>query len=297
MREHIDRSKSQLGSFPIANVIFSTMLALFVIGLFSLLLIHATKLTKIVQENVTIQVYLNKNISENDIIKLDQFLNRQKFILKKDKVAQLFFISKKEAAETFIKETGENFVEILQENPLRDSYLLHIDRNYQTTEGLQSITKEIMDVDGVFEVCYVENLISTINKNIQHISILLLFFTIIMLVVVIILINNTIKLALYSQRFLIRSMNLVGATAKFIRSPFLIRATFIGLLAGTITDVLLLSLLHCANLQMSSLLALQQPIKIFILLAGIPILGIGITFVGTYRAVNKYLYLSLEKLH
>ena len=92
-------------------------------------------------------------------------------------------------------------------------------------------------------------------------------------------------------------MNLVGATASFIRKPFLIRSMLIGLLAGTIADVLLLSLLHYANLQIDSLPTLQQPIKIFTLLACIPLLGIGITFLGTYQAANKYLHLSLENLH
>mgnify|MGYP007115600296 CR=1 FL=1 len=297
MKPYVDRPKSQLGSFPIANVIFSTMLALFVMGLFGLLLIHATKLTKTVQENVTVQVYLNKNITENDIVRMDQFLSQQAFVLKKNGAPQIMFISKNEAAETFIKETGEDFTEILKDNPLRDSYIVHIDSDYQATESLQAIKKDVSDIEGVFEVCYIENLVSTINKNVRQASIILVFFTIILLFAVIILINNTIKLALYSQRFLIRSMNLVGATASFIRKPFLIRSIVIGLLAGTIADVLLLSLLHYANLQIDALPTLQQPIKIFSLLACIPILGICITFMGTYQAINKYLYLSLENLH
>ncbi|MHB9147637.1 MAG: cell division protein FtsX [Candidatus Amoebophilus sp.] len=297
MKQYVERPKSQLGSFPIANVIFSTMLALFVIGLFGLLLIHATKLTKTVQENVTIQVYLNKNITENGIVKIDQFLSQQAFVLKKNGAPQILFISKKEAAENFIRETGEDFTQILKDNPLRDSYIVHIDPAYQETELLQIIKKDISDMDGVFEVCYIENLVATINKNVRQVSIVLIFFTIILLFAVVILINNTIKLALYSQRFLIRSMNLVGATASFIRKPFLLRSMLIGLLAGTIADVLLLSLLHYANLQIDSLPTLQQPIKIFILLACIPLLGISITFLGTYQAINKYLHLSLENLH
>ena len=297
MKEHINRHKSQLGSFPITNVIFSTMLALFVMGLFGLLLIHTTKLTRIVQENVTMQVYLNKNINENDIVRIDQALGQQGFILKKQGIPQLFFISKKEAAESLIKETGENFIEILQENPLRDSYIMHIDPNYQRIADLQVIKKEILNIDGIFEVYYIENVVSAINKNLRQASIILIFFSAILLLAVVILINNTIKLALYSQRFLIRSMNLVGATAGFIRKPFLIRSVLIGLLAGTIADVLLLSLLHYANLQIDSLLTLQQPAKIFILLIFIPMLGACITFIGTYRAISRYLHLSLENLH
>ncbi len=297
MRPPADPSTSKLGSFPIFNVIFSTMLALLVMGLFGLLLIHANKLTKTVQENVTIQVFLNKNVTEDDMIRIDQFLSQQPYILQQEGMPQLIFISKQEAAETFIKETGENFVEILQENPLRDSYVFHVEPHFQDAKNLQAIKKEISDIQGVFEVSYLENLVTAINKNVRHISMVLIFFTVILLVVVIILINNTIKLALYSQRFLIRSMNLVGATASFIRNPFLVRAIVIGLLAGTMADLLLLSLLHYANLQIDSLPTLQQPIKIFMLLAFIPFLGACITWAGTYQAVNKYLYLSLENLH
>jgi cell division transport system permease protein len=297
MRPPANPSTSKLGSFPIFNVIFSTMLALLVMGLFGLLLIHANKLTKTVQENVTVQVFLNKNVTEDDMIRIDQFLSQQPYILQQEGIPQLIFISKREAAESVIKETGEDFIEILQDNPLRDSYVFHVEPHFQDAKNLQTIKKEIADIQGVFEVSYLENLVATINKNVRHISMILIFFTVILLVVVIILINNTIKLALYSQRFLIRSMNLVGATASFIRNPFLVRAIVIGLLAGTMADLLLLSLLYYANLQIDSLPTLQQPIKIFMLLAFIPFLGACITWAGTYQAVNKYLYLSLENLH
>jgi cell division transport system permease protein len=273
------------------------MLALLVMGLFGLLLIHANKLTKTVQENVTVQVFLNKNVTEDDMIRIDQVLSQQPYILQQEGIPQLIFISKREAAEAFIKETGEDFTEILQENPLRDSYVFHVEPHFQDAKNLQTIKKEISEIQGVFEVAYLENLVTTINKNVKQISMILIFFTVILLVVVIILINNTIKLAIYSQRFLIRSMNLVGATASFIRNPFLVRAIVIGLLAGTMADLLLLSLLHYANLQIDSLPTLQQPIKIFMLLAFIPLLGACITWSGTYQAVNKYLYLSLENLH
>lgn len=249
------------------------------------------------QENVTVQVFLNKNVTEDDMIRIDQFLSQQPYILRKEGMPQLIFISKREAAEAFIKETGEDFIEILQENPLRDSYIFHVELHFQDSQNLQAIKKEISDIQGVFEVSYLENLVTAITKNVKQISMILIFFTLTLLVAVIILINNTIKLAIYSQRFLIRSMNLVGARASFIRSPFLLRAIIIGLLAGTMADLLLLSLLHYANLQIDSLPTLQQPIKIFTFLACIPLLGACIIWAGTYQAVNKYLYLSLENLH
>jgi cell division transport system permease protein len=291
------QGKRKWGSFPIVNVIFSTLLALFVMGLFGLLIIHANELTQRVQENISLQVYLNKKVTENDIIKLEQAFGKESFVLRKDGVPRIDFISKKEAAEVFVRETGENFIEILQENPLRDSFIVYIDPTYQSAEMLQTIKKQLNKLNGVFEVCYVENLVPAINKNVRYASIVLLFFAFLLLFAVVVLINNTIKLALYSQRFLIHSMNLVGATAAFIRSPFLLRATLVGLLAGMMADIFLLALLHYANLQMDVLVGLQRPIKVLVLLGILPLLGMAVTLMSTYRAVNKYLYLPLEDLH
>jgi len=297
MAQYTQKSKSKLGNFPIVNVIFSTMLALFVVGLFGLLLLHTARLTNMIQENVTIQVYLNKPIAENESMRLSQWLSKQDFVLRKHGNPQVDFLSKEEAAQKFTQETGENFLQVLDENPLRDGYIVYIDPKYQDPAKLQAIKKDIEAINGIFEVAYVENLVTSINKNITRASIILGIFAAILLLVLIILINNTIKLATYSQRFLIRSMNLVGATASFIRRPFLARAILIGLLAGTIANVLLLSLLHYANLQIESLATLQQPSKIFMLLGFIPILGILITFIGTYQATNKYLRMSLDNLY
>lgn len=288
---------NKLGSFPIANVIFSTMLALLVTGLFGLLLLHARELTKTVQENVTFQVFLHKNVTEDKKIKLDQFLHHQPYILQKHGIAQLTFISKEDAAAAFINETGEDFMEILQENPLRDSYIFYVSPRFQEAAILQNIKKELSELHEVFEVVYLENMVETIHRNIQQISIVLLSVMLILLGIVTILINNTIKLAMYSQRFLIKSMHLVGATASFIRFPFLLRAMMIGLLAGTMADVVLVALLHYANLQVNALPTLQDPIKILIVLGSTPLVGACITWFGTYKAVNKYLYLSFDNLY
>jgi cell division transport system permease protein len=290
-------AKSKLGSFPTTNVLFTTMLALFIIGLLGLLLLHATRLINVIQENLTVQVYLQKDISESEMIRINHMLGKQDFILKKQGVAQIRFLPKEEAAQSFIQETGENFLQILNDNPLRDAYVIHIDPKYQGQEELQAIKQFIESIHGVFEVDYMENLAASIHKNVTRLGLLLSGFAFTMLLIVVILINNTIKLAIYSQRFLLRSMDLVGATASFIRKPFLARAVVIGFLAGTIGNVLLLSLLHYLNSQITSLLQLQQPVKIFTLLGILPILGSGITFLSTYQATNKYLRISLDDLY
>jgi cell division transport system permease protein len=297
MAHYQRKGQSNLGNYPIVNVAFSTMLALLVVGLFGLLMLHAARLTAIIKENVKIQVYLHKTIAENESIRVGQLLSKKNFVLKKNGHAQLRFLSKEDAAQEFIKATGENFLQLLNDNPLRDVYLVHIAPKYQSGQQLQAIKREIETIAGVFEVDYVAGFVGAINNNMAMLGIVLATLATILLVVVSVLINNTIKLAIYSQRFLVRSMQLVGATATFIRKPFLARAVLIGLIAGTVANILLVLLLYAANRQIETLVRLQEPISIFMLLGLILVLGVLISFMGTYRAINKYLNMSLDDLY
>ena len=218
-------------------------------------------------------------------------------MLQKNGHAQLRFITKEDAAQALLKETGESFLQVLDENPLRDVYVVSIAPHYQDKAQLQAIKSEVEAISGVFEVDYIEGFAASVNRNIARLGTVLATFAIILLIVVSVLINSTIKLAVYSQRFLIRSMNLVGATAAFIRRPFLARAVLIGLIAGTVANILLLLLLHYANRQLEALVKLQEPVYIFMLLGLILVLGVFISFIGTYRAINKYLNMPLDDLY
>jgi len=279
------------------NVVFSTTLALLVVGLFGLLMLHAARLTDIIRENVKIQVYLHKNISESESIRISQLLSKKDFVLKKNGHAQIEFLSKEEAAQEFTKATGESFLQVLDENPLRDVYVVNVAPSYQGRQQLQAIKREVEAIIGVFEVDYVAGFVASVNRNIARLGTVLAAFSVILLVVVSVLINNTIRLAVYSQRFLVRSMHLVGATAAFIRRPFLGRAVLIGLIAGTIANIFLVLLSYAANRQIEALVKLQEPIRIFMLLGLILLLGVFISFMGTYRAINKYLNMSLDDLY
>ncbi|MDH5366974.1 MAG: permease-like cell division protein FtsX [Cyclobacteriaceae bacterium] len=289
--------KKRLGSYPSANVIFSISLALFVIGLFGILFLHTAKLTSIIRENIEIQVYLNNNISESQKITLQQTLATKPYVLSKENEAQINYIPKDEAAQIFLNETGEDIKKVLADNPLRDAFTLKINEGYYEQQKLQQIKSEIEELRGVFEVVYVESLINSINKNLTKISLVLLIFATILLLVVIILINNTIKLALFSQRFLIRSMQLVGATSGFIRKPFLYRSSVYGLFGGIIASALLFGLLQYAYARIEDLQLLQDFNNLIIMFGFLLIGGIIIGFFSTYRAINKYLKMSLDDLY
>lgn len=289
--------KKRPGSYPYLSVLFGVFLALFVIGLFGLLLLHTNRLTEILKENIEIQVYLKKNISKSEIAKIGKTLSAKPFTLKNQDKATVILISKETSAEAFIQETGEDFMKFLGENPLRDAYTIKIDPEFQSLEALAKIKDEIMTIDGIYEVSYIENLIDSINKNTAKISISLLGLALILLLVVIILINNTIKLALFSQRFLIRSMQLVGATSSFIRKPFVLRSLGHGLLAGALASIGLFGLLHYANQKIEGLQELQNTEELLILFGALVLLGVIISGISTNRAVKKYMKLSLDDLY
>ena len=290
--------KKRLGSYPYVSVVFSTSLALFMIGALGMLAIHSKKLTSLIQENVEMQVYLKKNVAEAQRIKIKKLLEGYDFVAKnEDGSARIGFISKEEGAETFIAETGEDFVAFLGENPLRDEFIINIDDEHQTESEMASIAKTLEGLAGVFEVEYVENLVQTINKNIAKVAMILGGFAFILIIVVIVLINNTIKLALFSQRFLIRSMQLVGAKSSFIRKPFLLRSVIHGIVGALIASILLIILAEYAYSKVAELLLLKDNNLMILLVGLLVVLGGLIGFFSSLRSVNKYLKLSLDELY
>ncbi|WP_018477453.1 cell division protein FtsX [Pontibacter roseus] len=289
--------KKKLGNYPHAMVVFSISLALFVIGLFGMLLIHAGKLSEIVKESIEMQVYLQRDLTLVQLDRLQKTFAAKEYIAYKADTAQVRYISKEEGAKAFLDETGEDFMAFLGDNPLRDAYVLRIDAEHSTSAQLKGIKNDLEGIDGVYEVQYVESLIESINSNIQKISILLLGFAAILVLVVIILINNTLKLALYSQRFLIRSMQLVGATSFFIQRPFLNRAAWQGIVSGIIASALLFGLMQYAYHEVTELSLLKDEEQMYMLMIALIVIGCVIGFLSSYRAIRKYLRMSLDELY
>ena len=291
------KAKKQLGYFKFGSVLFSTTLSLFIVGLFGIILIQASSLTKMIRENIEIQVFLDKELSQKQLADLRKDLAERPFVLRTEDSLYLRFISNKEAAETFIKNTGEDFTEFLEDNPLRDSYVFSVAEEFQSSEQLTLIAKELETQPGVFEVSYMTDLVDSINKNLFKVSLIMGGFILILIVTVIMLINNTIRLALFSQRFLIRSMQLVGATRGFIRKPFLVRAFIFGVLAGVLASSILFALLEYTKGNIEGFAALQNTELMLLLFAALTIMGGLLSGFSTLRAVNKYLNMSLDELY
>jgi cell division transport system permease protein len=291
------KAKKQLGYFKFGSVLFSTTLSLFIVGLFGIILIQASSLTKMIRENIEIQVFLDKGLSQQQLAELRKDLAKKPFVLQAEDSVYLRFISNKEAAETFIKNTGEDFTKFLEDNPLRDSYVFSVSEEFQSSEQLTLIAKELETQPGVFEVSYMTDLVDSINKNLFKVSLIMGGFILILIVTVIMLINNTIRLALFSQRFLIRSMQLVGATRGFIRKPFLIRAFLFGVLAGVLASGILYALLEYTKGNIEGFASLQNTELMLLLFVGLTVTGGFLSGISTLRAVNKYLNMSLDELY
>ncbi len=289
--------KKKLGSYPHVMVIFTITLALFVIGLFSTLLIHAGKLSDVVKQSIEVQVYLDFDLTQTQLARMKNIFSQKEYIAYLNQEPQVRFFSKEEGAKEFIQESGEDFMAFLGDNPLRDAYILNINPDFADSQHLKKIKAELEEIDGVYEVQYVASLIDSINQNLKKISIILLSFAAILVLVVIILINNTIKLAMFSQRFLIRSMQLVGATSGFIQRPFMNRAILQGLISGLLASGMLLGLLTYAYYQINELYLLRDETKLIILAGLLILLGMVIGYISSYRAVRKYMRLSLDELY
>ena len=293
----VSSRKKKLGSYPTLLVVFSITLALVVIGLFGLLLLHAHKLSEVVRQNLEVQVYLDRDLPETELLRLQQDLGQQPFVAEREGKPQIRFVSKEEGARQLLQSTGEDFRQFLGDNPLRDAYVLKIKPEYTDTMHLRQLERNVSTQRGVFEVQYPQDLFASINNNLTRVSLVLLGFAAVLVLVVVILINNTIKLALFSQRFLIRSMQLVGATRLFIQQPFLRRATWQGLASGVLAALLLVALLQYAYLEVEPLRLLRDDLRLGLLLLGVVGLGVVIGFFSSARAVHKYLNMSLDDLY
>ena len=291
------RKKKKVGSYQYGSVVFSISLALIVIGLFGVLMLYTNQLTNMVKENFEISIYLKKDLTRNQRTRIENELTSSDYLLTKEGQPEIRFKSKEEALQEFIDETGEEFSAKMGSNPLRDAMTINIRQEYQDSVRLDSIRQRIESISGVYEADYNSAVIGNIEKNKTKLGIGLLVFAAILLIVVVLLINNTIKLALFSQRFLIRSMQLVGATSSFIKRPFLSRSLGHGAMAGIIASLVLFGVLEVLYQQIEQLSALKQDVYIFALYGALIVLGGLIALLSTRRAMNKYLKMSLDELY
>ncbi|MCU0359673.1 MAG: permease-like cell division protein FtsX [Bacteroidia bacterium] len=288
MSEHLNQKRIRTSGL---TVVISLTLVLFMLGALGLLIVNANKLSTHFKENVGFQVYLKDNASASQTDALLQELQRAEFAKK------VTFISKEEAADKLKADLGEDFILFLGSNPLLNSIDIKLYEHYANTDSLQLLEKSLVEKPFVKEVVYQKDMIDSLNKNTNAIAFFILIFSAALLVVAVALINNTIRLSIYSQRFLIRTMYLVGATRVFISKPFVLKGLKQGVAAGISAGVMLMGFLVLSTRFIPELLQLQDENVLLILFTGIILVGILISVLSALLSVLRYLRLKTSDLY
>ena len=273
------------------TTVISISLVLFLLGIIGLLFLNAHRLSTYVKENLGFTVLVNDNSRDAEVRRLQKILNASPY------VREAAYVSKERAAEILEEELGEDFVDFLGYNPLLSSIEVKVFAEYANPDSMAVIETQVLNFPQVKEVYYQKNLLHAVNENIEKISIVLGGFSILLMVIAIALINNTIRLSVYSRRFLIKTMQLVGATTGFIRRPFLATGILNGLAGATIAIILLSLLIYGLNNELEGMISFDNMLLIGILFGVVIILGILITLISTFFAVNKYLSLKADDLY
>ncbi len=271
--------------------IFSMGLVLFLVGLLVLTLLFAKKITTNVKENLNITVLLDDNITSQQRNRLKKYLDNASFV-KSEK-----YISKKEALKEYIEDMGINPEEVLGENPLRATYEIKLLAEYANNESIYKIEKELLKYSGVLKVNYQDNMIALVNENVRKLSVVFLGLTIVLFLISFSLINNTIRLKMYSNRFLINTMKLVGAKSSFIRKPYIRSGIFNSIISAIVGFLLILVLFFYFNLEFGvSLKIITKEILLFVFFIMI-LIGTILTTISTYFSVNKYIRMRTDDVY
>lgn len=268
----------------------SIAMILFLIGVLGIVLLNAERLAKYVRENIGFTLVLNDNVQASEIEKLQKALKETEF------VKSVEYVDKETAAARLKEELGEDFTGFLGYNPLLSSIDVKLLANYANAEKLAVLEKEFMEYPQVKEVLFQRDMVNIINENVKKIGIVLLLFSGLLLFIFSALINNTIRIAIYSQRFIINTMLLVGATESFIRAPFIKRSLRFGIIGALAANVLLFIMMFSYSQELKGIVDMED-FKIFgIVFVVVFFLGILISWSSTYLAVNKFLRLKFDEL-
>ncbi|MBK9569604.1 MAG: hypothetical protein IPO53_06540 [Chitinophagaceae bacterium] len=271
--------------------ILGVTLVLFLLGIIGWLVINANKLGDHFKESVEVNVYLRGDLNPKDSTALVQYIASRPY------VKSYTYTTKEMAKKKYISDGNESWDKILAENPLDNSVDFKIKKNYLNNDTLASIRKDLLLNVYVKDVHYPDALIGKMNKNIRIVSIVLLVIALIIAFVVIFLIDNTIRLAMFSNRFLIKTMQMVGATRWFIAKPLNIKAVINGATSGVIAVIAVFLLMQIAERYVPEMKAIHDNTGLFLLFFGLIVLGICITVFSTHRSVLKYLRMKLDDLY
>lgn len=273
------------------TTLVSITMVLFMLGLLGLLLLQADRLSRHVKENISLSVIMNENVKEASILEFQKKLDISPFVRYTE------YIPKEKAAADLKEQLGEDFISFLGYNPLLSSIDVHLKAMYANNDSIPGIEKHLLRNPDVREVFYQKSLVDLVNANTRKLSYLLTGVSVLLLFIAIALINNTIRLSVYAKRFLLRTMQLVGATQGFIRKPFVRRGILQGLIGGVIANLLLFTVIWWARREIPEITALSDHTLLLSLMGIVILAGVGLTWISTYLAVRKYLKIRTDELY
>ena len=291
MSERNSSNRRVAGSYAMSLV--SIMLVLFLLGVFAIFMMHARKLSNHIKENLGFEIVMNSDVKEANILRLQKELDAMPAVKSTE------YITKEEAISRLSEDLGEDFLEWLgnEANPLLPSIDVRFHAAYANTDSIAVIESQLLENTDVKEVYYQKSLIDLINNNIRKIATLLMIVSLILLFIAIALIRNTIRLSIYAKRFLVRSMQLVGATESFIRRPFLKSGVSQGFFGGLLADLFLVGILYWISKRVPDLMLIQDMTVIVAILVGVVVLGVILAWFSTRAALDKFLKADLDKLY
>lgn len=273
------------------SVTLSIGLVLFLLGVLGLLVLNTKKLANHFKEQITISVFLKDKAKQ---VEIDQL---QKSLTMADYTKAATYVSKEEAAEMHSEAIGENFMEFLGENPLKNSIDVQLKADFVSPEQIEEIAKKLEAKSYVEEVSYDQPLISLLNENVKKISLWILIASAIFTFIAFLLINSSIRLSVYSKRFIIKTMQMVGATKRFIRRPFIWTNIKLGMLGALLAMAGLAIVIYYINNNFPELTLLKDPLTLVLIFSGVFVLGIIISFISTYFATQRFLNLRTDDLY
>jgi cell division transport system permease protein len=273
------------------SVVISIALVLFLLGNLGLMIINAKKVSDLLKEQISLTIYLNDSAKKVEINQI------QKSLELADYTKSITFVSKQEAAELMISETGEDFMDFVGYNPLQNSIDIHLKADYVTNDKLNEIASELSEKKFVDDVKFDENLIELMNKNVRKISYWVLIFSIVFTLISVLLINSSIRLAVYSKRFIIKTMQMVGATKSFIRKPFIYKNLQLGLAGAFIANLALCVVFYQLDTYFPELTLSSAIEKLALLILAVFGVGFIITWISTFIATQRFLNLKTDQLY
>ncbi len=269
----------------------SIALVLFLLGSVGYLIFNAVRATDLMKENVAIHLMIKQGTSDERIAEIGRELGAH------EAVKEVTFVPKAVAAENFKEQIGSDFVEFLAFNPLPDAYEVKLHAQYSDKDYVRKFEKEAASWNGIEEVVYQRAVVEQIGSNINKFNLVLLLFGGALLVIALILLNNTIRLTIYSKRYLINTMKLVGASKWFIMKPFLLRSILHGVYAWLIAAAMFLALVAGLGEGLPEVTFLAESRPVYYVLCGMLLLGILISALFTLFAVNKFVRMNTTKIN